>query len=98
MSRDIENLKDEFGRLTRVTETLNTNVTWQAAEMQVLSERIQDPQLAHASERKAEPKYLTRQKGFQNLNTYNGGSSSQWEEWRFGVMTWIQQEYPRHPG
>ena len=62
MSRGIEHLKDEIGRLTRVSETLNTNVTWQAAEMQGLSERVQDPRLAHTSEWKSEPKFLTRQR------------------------------------
>ena len=39
--------------------------------------------------------FLSRQKGLQNLKSYNGGTSTQWEEWRFGVMTWIQQEYPK---
>ena len=28
------------------------------------------------------------------MDTYNGGTSSQWEQLRFGVMNWIQQECP----
>ena len=32
---------------------------------------------------------------FQHRKRYNGGTSTQWEEWRFGVMTWIQQGYPK---
>ena len=39
--------------------------------------------------------FLTRQKGFQNLKLYNGeGGSAKWKEWRFGIMHWVEQEYP----
>ena len=38
---------------------------------------------------------LTRQKGFPNLKPFNGeGGSARWKEWRFGIITWIEQEYP----
>ena len=77
------------------TEALKANSTWLTTELRALSDRIQDPQFAQTSERRSELKYLTRQKGFQNLKPYNGGTSTQWEEWRFTVMTWIQQEYPK---
>ena len=36
---------------------------------------------------------LTRQKGFENVKSYNGdGGSEKWKEWRFGTMNWIDQE------
>lgn len=63
--------------------------------MQGLSARIQEPKLAHTSERKLEPKYLAQRKGFEGLHTYNGGTSSQWEEWCSGVMDSISQACPR---
>ena len=42
---------------------------------------------------------LIRQKGFPNLKLYNGeGGSARWKEWRFGIMHWIEQEYPAVAG
>ena len=38
---------------------------------------------------------LTRQKGFDHLKHYNGeGGIEKWKEWRFGILTWIDQESP----
>ena len=67
------------------------------AQVKTIGERIADPRFSQwrgPSDHRSETKFLTRQKGFQNLKSYNGGTSARWEEWRFGVMTWIQQESP----
>ena len=43
--------------------------------------------------------FLTRQKGFSNLKFYNGeGGSTKWKEWRFGIMHWVEQEFPAIAG
>jgi len=38
---------------------------------------------------------LTRQKGFDGLEKYNGGGGHEkWTQWRFSTMNWIDQESP----
>ena len=95
-------MKDTMDALA---DALEANTKWQTTELRAVRDRIQDPKSAQGygssngfgpgNERRSELKFLTRQKGFHNLKSYNGGTSTQWEEWRFGIMTWIQQEYPK---
>ena len=77
MSNDAHLLKETVDVISGHMETPKAMVDWQMGELQKLREQIQDPKFAQTPERRSELKYLTRQKGFQNLQPYNGGTSTQ---------------------
>ena len=96
---DLQELRDA---LTRAQETFDSHLEQSRRDNESLKTHIRALEERIAGFRSS-PYYgagdnrvlLTRQKGFPNLKSYNGdGGSARWKEWRFGIMTWVEQEYP----
>jgi hypothetical protein len=65
------------------------------SQIRTLEERLSGSRFPPGSGHNNNKIYLTRQKGFDHLKSYNGeGGSDKWKEWRFGIMNWIEQEIP----
>lgn len=96
---DLQELRDA---LTRVQDSFDSQREQSKRDSESLKTQIRTLEERAASSRSS-PYHgagdnrvlLTRQKGFPNLMPYNGdGGSAKWKEWRFGIMNWLEQEYP----
>ena len=94
IEKDTTTVKEAAEALTGATINHQVFVTSQLKELDQRIQEAQDVQgrgsgqwLDSGSEHRSEPKFLIRENGFQNLKSYNGDTSTQWKELRFGVMT-----------